>query len=73
MTFGFLSAKKLNMKLNTKKIKRMLAKAGHKQIWLANKMKISRQLMSYKLKSEHINHVDGIAKALGVPPKDLIS
>lgn len=60
------------MKLNTKKIQKMLAGAGRKQSWLAKKMRISRQLMSYRLKSEHINHAEKIAKALGVAPKDLI-
>ena len=60
------------MKLNTTKIRKMLSQAGRNQAWLANKMGISRQLMSYRLRSEHVNHVDLIAKAMGVKPKDLL-
>lgn len=60
------------MKLHIDKIKKILDKNGHNQTWLAKQMKISRQLMSYKIKSRHINHAEKIAQILGVDPKDLM-
>lgn len=60
------------MKLHTQKIKKELDRIGRNQSWLAKKMKVSRQLLSYMLHSEKITHADRIAKALGFNPRDLI-
>ena len=61
-----------NMKLNTTKIKNELERIGHTQSWLADKMNISRQLLSYMVRSKKITHAERIGKALGIEPKDLI-
>ena len=60
------------MELNTYKIRRELKRLKKTQGWLANKMKISKQLLSYRLNSRRITHAEGIAKALDLDPKDLI-
>lgn len=60
------------LKLNTEKITIELARIGKKQVWLAEKMNISPQRMSYMLKSKSIRSAERIGHALGIEPKDLI-
>jgi len=60
------------MELNTYKIRKELKRLKKTQGWLADKMKISKQLLSYRLNSKRITHAEGIAKALGINPRDLI-
>ncbi|MDO9463727.1 MAG: hypothetical protein Q7J67_00255 [bacterium] len=60
------------MELNTLKIKQELERLGENQAWLANKMKVSRQLLFYMIKSKKITHAEKIAKALNLDPRDLI-
>jgi len=60
------------MKLNTNKIKQELKRLGKSQSWLATKMKVSRQLLFYMIKSKKITHAERIAKALNLDPRDLI-
>ncbi len=60
------------MKLNIQKIKKELERLSQNQTWLAKKMDISRQLLSYMIRSEKITHAEKIAKALNLDPRDLI-
>jgi len=60
------------MELNVKKIKDELLRLGKNQTWLAKKMDISKQGLSYKLLSKKITHAEKIAKALNLNPRDLI-
>ena len=60
------------MELNTQKIKKELYRLKQNQTWRANKMKVSRQLLSYMILSKKITHAERIAKALNLDPRDLI-
>ena len=60
------------LELNVEKIKAELARMERNQSWLARKMNISRQLLSYKIRSKKITHAERIAKALNLNPRDLI-
>lgn len=60
------------LKLNTEKILVELDRIGKRQVWLAEKMNISPQRMSYMLKSKSIRAADRIGHALNIQPKDLI-
>ena len=60
------------MKLNVEKIRKDLKRMKKNESWLAEKMEISRALLSYRLKSENITHAQDIADALGFDGKDLI-
>jgi len=60
------------MELNITKIKQELERLGKNQSWLAAKMKCSRQLLFYMVKSKKITHAERIAKALNLDPRDLI-
>jgi hypothetical protein len=61
------------MELNTQKIKNELKRVKQNQTWLANKMNVSRQLLSYMILSKKITHAERIAKALNLDPRDLIA
>lgn len=60
------------MKLNVKKIRKELKRLGKNQSWLARKMGISRQRLSYRLNSGSITHAQGFADALKMEGRDLI-
>ena len=60
------------MELNTNKIKNELKRVKQNQTWLASKMNVSRQLLSYMILSKKITHAERIAKALNLNPRDLI-
>lgn len=60
------------LKLNTAKIAIELDRIGKKQKWLANKMNVSPQRVSYMLRSGSIKAAEKIGHALGIEPKDLI-
>ena len=60
------------MQLNVQKIKKELKRVKQNQTWLANKMNVSRQLLSYMIISKKITHAERIAKGLNLNPRDLI-
>ena len=60
------------MRLNVEKIRDELLRIDKNQSWLAEKMGISRALLSYKLHSGNITHAQGFAHALGFCGRDLI-
>ena len=60
------------MKLHTKKIKDVLRNNERTQVWLADKMKISKQVLFYRLNSGKATHAKAIARALGMSEVDLV-
>ena len=62
----------MQLKLNTKKIKRERERLGLNNTQLADKMGISKQLLSYILKKKLIIHADKFGKVFDVHGKDLI-
>lgn len=60
------------MQLNVEKVKAELARMERNQSWLARKMDVSKQLLSYMILSKKITHADRIAKALNLNPRDLV-
>ena len=60
------------MELNTQKVENELKRIGKSHSWLAKKMGIARQYVSYIFKTKPITQAERIAKALNLDPKDLI-
>ena len=58
--------------LDTRKLRIELAKIDHNYAWLAKEIGYTRQYITYLVKNKSIQHVDKIADALGLAPKDLI-
>lgn len=72
LTFTILFCIMPSMKLNTEKILKELARIDRSQTWLADKVGISRALMSYRLKKGALVGVEDVARVLDYDPKDLI-
>lgn len=60
------------MKLNVEKIRTELKRIKKNDSWLAKKVGISRQLLSYRLKSEKVTHVYSLASALNMDARNLV-
>lgn len=60
------------MELNTDKIKKELKRINQNESWLAKKCKVSRQLVSYWLKTGSMAGIARIAKALDINERDLL-
>ena len=60
------------MELNTQKIEDELKRIGKSHSWLAKKMGIARQYVSYIFKTKPITQAERIAEVFGIDPKDLI-
>lgn len=60
------------MRLDVKKIRTELKRIKKNDSWLANKLGISRQLLSYRLKSEKVTHVYSFASILGMDAQNLV-
>jgi len=58
--------------LNTKKIKDELIRLGKNQSWLAGKLKMTRQNVSYMLTHNSLRAAEKIGDVLGIEPKDLL-
>ena len=62
----------MKLQLNTEKIDIELKRLGVNRSWLANKMNVTRQNISYIFINKPITQADRIAKVLNLDPKDLI-
>jgi len=60
------------MKLNVVKIRRELRKLERPETWLANQSGVSRQRMSYWMKTQSLAGAEYIAKVFDIDPKDLL-
>jgi len=58
--------------LNRKKIKDELNRLGKNQTWLADKLNMTRQNISYMLTHNSLRAAERIGDVLGIEPKDLL-
>ena len=61
------------IKLNTEKVRAILGNMDKNETWLASKIGISRQLLSYHMIKESIRGAELIAPILGLEAKDLLT
>ena len=60
------------LKLNSKKVRDELIRLGKTQVWLADRMGTTRQVVSEQLVNGSVRAAERMGHALGFDPKDLI-
>jgi hypothetical protein len=64
--------RRMREELDTYRLRVELAKINRSRQWLAEKIGYTRQYVYYLVKNKSIKHVEKMANALGLDPKDLI-